>query len=772
MIRILLLTILLCGQVNAGKLVCDFSADSLSISPDGFHFAYPGLDELAVNADLSIPVKTCYLEYDNTLADPQVTVNVVNQTVIGILSPESARFDNTITDPEMTGRVSPIRDDIRLHQPLYSVDRITAGNDNYLAVSILPVSIDEGVAYFNRTIEVNVDISAVVPTERERIISACMDNVSSERNRPSVVSGVQPVPLGHAYVIITTTDLDSAFAELAVFKNASGVSTAIAVTDSIYAYYDGLDHAEQIRNYLIDYYQHGGVYVLLGGDDQTIPARYVYYYNTNSYPSDPYDLMPSDLYYADLTGTWDLDGDGVWGEPSHDAPDLVPELKVGRLPVRTPEQAGAYIAKLKMYLTDPGGGDFSYLTRSMIFTADQMRDYPAQGQHAVIAQAMPGTFTLDTVSGVENPSGDDVNPTNLVGAESVDLLSEGFGIVHVLCHGRVDGFMVRSAGYGEYACHFVLAPPQGNGQGSLTEMVPNNRTSLYYSLACKSGAYDLDTVNGEPSDWSFAERLIAAEDCGAIGLIGYSRWGWVYSSYLLEESFTRYLHNEAAGSPVQAMYLSWMDYPYYRDLIYGQNFFGDPGLKAYLEEPDDLDLNVKHNNSSFIINANSIKQPVPHADVIISSNGIVIEQGTTDEDGNYPVMTSLNPDSGYCITAIKDGYTIALDTYIASMTLDVDDDGDPSLPTTLNLKQNYPNPFNPSTNIAYTLPFRTDVQFAIYNILGQIIEEKHYRDQVPGDHTITWSGTDTSGNDVPSGIYFYRLRAGNEVRSKKMLLIR
>ena len=332
--------------------------------------------------------------------------------------------------------------------------------------------------------------------------------------------------------------------------------------------------------------------------------------------------------------------------------------------------------------------------------------------------------------------------------------------------------MVRSAGYGEYACQFILSPPQGNGQGSLTEMAQNNRTSLYYSLACKSGGYDLDTLDGEPSDWSFAERLIAMENCGAVGLIGYSRWGWVYSSYLLQESFTRYLHNEAAGNPVQAMYLSWMDYPYYRDLIYGQNFFGDPSLKIYLEEPDDLDLNVNRNDNNFIINANSIKQPVPHADVIISSNGVVIEQGATDENGDYPVVTSLDPDSGYCTTAIKDGYTIAHDTYIASMTLDVDDDIEPTLPSTLNLKQNYPNPFNPSTNVSYTLPYRTDVQFAIYNILGQVVEEKQYRDQVPGEYTITWNGTDDSGNDLPSGIYFYRLRAGNEVRSKKMLLIR
>jgi len=773
MLRILLLTILLCGPATASQLVCDFDIDSLQMPQANYRFAYPELDQLVVNTNLTVPVKTCYFKIDNNFPEPQVTVQVLAGSIIGAISSEAAHFDNAVTDIEKNNRQSPLRCRTRLAQPLLSVEKITTGDNHYLAVTILPISItDNGDIFFNQSLVIDVDAFGAVSCDRDQIISTCRNAVTARHSVAPLASSVEPVPLGYAYVIITTPELDSAFGELALFKNASGLSTAIALTDSIYARYDGIDHAEKIRNYLIDFHEQGGVYVLLGGDDVTVPARYVYYYNTNSYPSDSYELMPSDLYYADLTGQWDLDGDGVWGEPTHDAPDLIPELKVGRLPIRTAEQAGAYITKLKSYLTNPGDGEFSYLAKSMIFAADQMRDYPAEGQHAVIAGAMPAGFEIDTVTGVENPSGADLSPTNASGAESVNMLSEGVGIVHILCHGRVDGFMVRSAGYGESATSYILSPPQGNGQGSLTELAKNNRLSLYYSLACNSGAFDLDTIDAEPTNWSFVERLIAMEDCGAVGLIGYSRWGWVYSSYLLQAAFTRYLSNEADGSPVEAMYYSWMDYPYYRDLIYGQNYYGDPSLKVYLEEPDDLDFNVGHNDNSFVIHANSIKEPVPFAEVILSANGVIIEQGTTDENGNYPVMTALDPDSGYCITAIKDGYTVAHDTYIASMTLDVDDESDLPLPTELSLEQNYPNPFNPGTNIPYALPYRTDVIFTVYNILGQVVDEKQYRDQLAGDYVIVWNGTDGAGNDLPSGIYFYRLRAGNEVRSKKMLLLR
>ncbi|UCD18066.1 MAG: T9SS type A sorting domain-containing protein, partial [Candidatus Zixiibacteriota bacterium] len=383
------------------------------------------------------------------------------------------------------------------------------------------------------------------------------------------------------------------------------------------------------------------------------------------------------------------------------------------------------------------------------------------------------SFTVDTATAVEYPTGFDPDPSNASGAECVDTLSEGFGIVHILCHGRIDGFMVRSANYGEWPASYVLAPPQGNGQGSLTELAQNDRVSLYYSLACKSGAYDLDSTDGQATGRSLVESLISAEQCGAVGMVGNARWGWVYSSYLLQASFTRYLFNEAAGSPVEAMYYSWLEYPYYRDLIYGQNFFGDPGLKIYLEEPGDMDfeINALTDNCIIIHIINGNKTPVPQAEVILSANGVIVERGATDQSGDFIPAAELNPDSTYCVTAIKEGYTIAYDMFSVSMTLSTGDDGS-LIPARFELNQNYPNPFNPTTTISYSLPEPSDVTFEIYNLLGQVIWDKKVPGQAEGIHSIIWDGTGKDGVDMPTGIYFYRACAGDAIQTRKMMLLR
>lgn len=94
------------------------------------------------------------------------------------------------------------------------------------------------------------------------------------------------------------------------------------------------------------------------------------------------------------------------------------------------------------------------------------------------------------------------------------------------------------------------------------------------------------------------------------------------------------------------------------------------------------------------------------------------------------------------------------------------------VPQQFSIDQNYPNPFNPSTTIAFTLPHPTDVSLKIYNLLGQeiatLIEEKIGE----GRHIRVWNGTNRSGQIVASGIYFYRLQAGEFVETKKMILLR
>jgi hypothetical protein len=91
----------------------------------------------------------------------------------------------------------------------------------------------------------------------------------------------------------------------------------------------------------------------------------------------------------------------------------------------------------------------------------------------------------------------------------------------------------------------------------------------------------------------------------------------------------------------------------------------------------------------------------------------------------------------------------------------------PALPGRFSLDQNYPNPFNPSTAIHYTLPMSSQVVLQIYNIVGQKVATLVNGQQKAGDYAVTFNAS-----SLASGVYFYRLQAGNFTSSKKMMLLK
>ena len=85
------------------------------------------------------------------------------------------------------------------------------------------------------------------------------------------------------------------------------------------------------------------------------------------------------------------------------------------------------------------------------------------------------------------------------------------------------------------------------------------------------------------------------------------------------------------------------------------------------------------------------------------------------------------------------------------------------------MDQNYPNPFNPTTLISYTLAEVSDVKLVVYNILGKEVRILVNNMQAMGSHSIQWDGRDAIGRKVSSGMYIYRLVAGQNVAIKKMI---
>jgi hypothetical protein len=89
------------------------------------------------------------------------------------------------------------------------------------------------------------------------------------------------------------------------------------------------------------------------------------------------------------------------------------------------------------------------------------------------------------------------------------------------------------------------------------------------------------------------------------------------------------------------------------------------------------------------------------------------------------------------------------------------------IPTAFALGQNYPNPFNPSTTIRYGLPSRAHVTLTVFNTLGQQISVLQNGEQDAGFYQVQ-----LDGNGLSSGVYFYRLKAGDFVETKRFLLLR
>jgi len=101
----------------------------------------------------------------------------------------------------------------------------------------------------------------------------------------------------------------------------------------------------------------------------------------------------------------------------------------------------------------------------------------------------------------------------------------------------------------------------------------------------------------------------------------------------------------------------------------------------------------------------------------------------------------------------------------------VDSDYQP-IPLTYELKQNFPNPFNPSTRIYFQIPQAHDVTIAIYNMLGQKIRTLVKENFKAGSHVVNWDGQGDHGFQVPTGMYIYRIKAGDFVAAKKMVMIK
>ncbi len=585
----------------------------------------------------------------------------------------------------------------------------------------------------------------------------------------------QPGPIScssgpDGYLIITSDHLAPAFEPLARWKQQLGYDTKIITTDSIYNEYAGIDQPEQIRTFLTEEYDGGVRWVLLGGDEFIVPVRYAFHLNrTESVPTENQQIC--DLYYADLTGDWDTDGDGLYGEPNQDSPDIVPEIMIGRVPVRDSASAAHFVDKSIRYerLQLDISADF---TSSILMAAsDQMRDYNDAGQDSLISEGLPEHLSINREALAEYPSGSDPSPTNPFADDFVSQMSEGHNLIYLLAHGQVDGFTSSSANYNQWPKSMVFTRDETpSGHGSLNDITNYDRFGVIYSVGCNNGAFDMDTLPFEYEYPSVVEKMLADSARGAVALISYSRWGWVASSYYLTLDFNSYLFN-SDNRIAPANSYSKLNNSFMRDLAYGLNVYGDPSLRVWTGEPNQLTIEglpdyAEIGENSIDIHILSNSQPVNEVLVTVVGDSGILVSAMTGETGNAHLEFTFSSDTSVVITASKPGHIPAIAVLEPTIALDADDDNDALLPA-FSLNQNYPNPFNPATIVTFALPTRSHAKLTVYNILGQQIYLALDDDLMAGSHSVSLDGT-----DWPSGVYFYRLEANGISEVRKMVLLK
>ncbi|MBN2413751.1 PKD domain-containing protein [candidate division KSB1 bacterium] len=159
-----------------------------------------------------------------------------------------------------------------------------------------------------------------------------------------------------------------------------------------------------------------------------------------------------------------------------------------------------------------------------------------------------------------------------------------------------------------------------------------------------------------------------------------------------------------------------------------------------------------------------------------SSTGLITSRLWDFDDGNG--STEQNPVHTY---EVADSFTVSLTVAgpggVNTKTIEncvcvTEPTGisglyDAAIPDKFQLYQNYPNPFNPSTTIQFGLPKAVHVELSIYNLFGQVIDKLVLQSLAPGSYRYTWEAA-----KFPSGVYFYKINAGEFVDIKKMIFMK
>lgn len=472
-----------------------------------------------------------------------------------------------------------------------------------------------------------------------------LEKLESAATRKQLLAAgeIPPTPMvgnglpAYEYTVVTSHSLAPAFNKIVGLKRQKGLDAGIVCIEDILAdaafskgdTISGInDDAGKLRAYFMACRQarEGDMFVLLGGNQDIVPVRNAYeinkYYIKNDGNLHKWAYrIPTDWYYTDLNGNWDLNKNGEFGEfDERQGMDFNPDIFVGRICCKNKKEIENYTHKLLMYEMNPGNGDSSYLRNLLSTEADHMqRDKQVKRSWDIYSSL----FKKHSVFR-ELPSHNDSAPTSPTGSEIIDSInSNNYGFINLHGHGGVVGLTTMAPDYngeGRYGLISMQDIPKKytcirDEEKHGLDMIKNyNHPSICYSLGCDLMPYDnmlthiyyRDYNENENIPDSIPEQYYNFGDSFTIGglyggpaFVGNTRFGWVSDSFDQEQVFLKRLKSDGCIGRVRALTQSDYNTSYYIDTYshhckLTNNLLGCPEFSMWLKSPQIINISQFH----------------------------------------------------------------------------------------------------------------------------------------------------------------------------------
>ena len=424
--------------------------------------------------------------------------------------------DNDLPNPDIYESDATYPENIKINHRIRRLHGNKIANTVIAPVVYLPQSqILQYYPSITVTVETEIEVkpamvgdsNAIKPSGKYsdmRLIEQIVDNPEDINKLMPEIKPATAALTDREYLIITAGGFVNAFQRLADFRETElggGFTTHIETVANITTNWPGIDDAESIRNYIRDNYEnHGTRYVVLGGDADGIGVNFVPVRGAfGSVNTTVDDNIPTDLYYGCLDGTWDNNGNGIYGELDDGigggSVDLDSEVYVGRIPADSVAEANNLITKIIAFEND------IYQSHEVLLVSRQLDDDSLGGDRL--------DFVYEGMGGLE-----------------VERLYRVWGtddLLDIINDDKVFWISNVQHGNNHNSMNFFGSSSWDNIDG-----MNNDDYFFIYSESCYIGAFDNRRTDGSfETDDTVAESFVVAyPDRAAVGIIANSRFGW------------------------------------------------------------------------------------------------------------------------------------------------------------------------------------------------------------------------------------------------------